>query len=437
MLKHGLLLSLLTSSCFALPYADSLKEQVTSIAVRDTSPPLTEVIRPPMVNIPSVPYLSIKGILAEVQRTYEPEKVIHIPLDQIKRLLQLSTLNEKVIDKVLTTLQCACHTEHNTIVTIIDYSLPSSKKRLWVFNLKEKKLLFNTYVSHGIKSGVAASSFFSNKYNSKASSIGVYTTEKAYYGRHGLSLKLDGLEQGFNDNAANRAVVMHGGWYVEEDFINKYGRAGRSWGCPALPDQLAASIINTIKNKALFVAYYPSDDWFKKSRFQNCRLASKEQPMSAGITPEAVNESREDVLFLDVNNNNRHEENEPIIALSAVNYRQIFESPIPLERMLRRQIQGMEYIALSNNELNRALSDDNKKTDLFNRIIFVVPKIVMEHGYYATEMQHVSLGKVKSISYSENATDKNEITRNYTIYFEQKSTIKLKSSNQFIRWVGL
>ena len=100
---------------------------------------------------------------------------------------------------------------------------------------KEKKLLFHTYVSHGITSGTLLTNYFSNKYNSKASSIGVYKTEKAYYGREGLSLRLDGLDRSFNDNASNRSVVMHGGWYVDEHFIKKYGRPGRSWGCPALP----------------------------------------------------------------------------------------------------------------------------------------------------------------------------------------------------------
>ena len=193
------------------------------------------------------------------------------PLEDITALLhrEAPTLSAGVIDKLLTALTCTSdkYIGNKSIVTIIDYSLPSSEKRLWVFDLHQQKLLFHTYVSHGIKSGALLSTYFSNKYDSKASSIGVYTTEKAYYGRHGVSLKLDGLDQGFNDNAANRAVVMHGGWYVEDDFIKKYGRPGRSWGCPAVPDHLIKPIVDVIKDDSLFVIYYPSDAWFVKSKF--------------------------------------------------------------------------------------------------------------------------------------------------------------------------
>ena len=106
-------------------------------------------------------------------------------------------LNTEAVNKVLTTLKCASkyNIKHNNILTIIDFSLPSSAKRLWVFDLAKNKLLFHTHVSHGIKSGSLLSNYFSNKVNSKASSIGVYNTEKAYFGRHGLSLKLYGLDK--------------------------------------------------------------------------------------------------------------------------------------------------------------------------------------------------------------------------------------------------
>lgn len=134
-------------------------------------------------------------------------------------------LNQQVINKVLMTLKCAndYNVDHNHILTIIDYSMPSNEKRLWVFDLKDRKLLFHTYVSHGIKSGALVSNYFSNQYNSKASSIGVYQTLQSYYGRDGLSLRLDGLDRSFNDNASNRSVVMHSGWYVEESFIKNTG----------------------------------------------------------------------------------------------------------------------------------------------------------------------------------------------------------------------
>src|SRR3990167_1660194 len=131
---------------------------------------------------------------------------------------QIPALNTNKIEVIMRALKCANKNDikHNPILTLIDYSLPSNKKRLWVFDLSENKLLFHTYISHGINSGTLLSTYFSNKFNSKASSIGVFNTEKAYRGRHGTSLKLYGLDQKFNDNAYNRFIVMHGAWYVEK-----------------------------------------------------------------------------------------------------------------------------------------------------------------------------------------------------------------------------
>lgn len=164
-------------------------------------------------------------------------------------LFDKSGLSPAARDTALITLSCAKldTLSNNNIFTFIDYSLPANTKRIWVFDIANDKLLYNTYVSHGLGSGTIEADFFSNRYNSKASSIGVYTTKNSYYGRNGLSLQLDGLDQGFNDNASNRALVMHGGWYVTEEFIKKYGRSGRSWGCPALPKDQTQEIINTIK----------------------------------------------------------------------------------------------------------------------------------------------------------------------------------------------
>ncbi|MDP3560662.1 MAG: murein L,D-transpeptidase catalytic domain family protein [Legionellaceae bacterium] len=333
-----------------------------------------------------------------------------------------------VINKVLSVLRCAdnYHLEDKQILTIIDFSLPSNQKRLWVFDLTAQKLLFYTYVSHGIRSGVLSSNYFSNKYNSKASSIGVYKTDKPYYGRHGLSLKLDGLDYGFNDNADNRAIVMHGGWYVDEQFIKKYGRAGRSWGCPAVPSELTQSIIDTIKEKSIFIAYYPNDKWFTKSKF----LRYDYQPASFFETGVSQNieeiEQRDDILFADMKSNNRLTDNAPIMVISAENYQHIFHNKAPLTRMLRRQIQDMEYVALNSNELQKIIANHDASE---NSIHFVVPEIKMVRGYYATEMKVVNLGKIKSIQM--------EPTSKFTINFEARSAIDVRSSNQFIRWIGL
>ncbi|MDI9817812.1 MULTISPECIES: murein L,D-transpeptidase catalytic domain family protein [unclassified Legionella] len=381
-------------------------------------------------------------VTAEVMALLDPTN--HYSYPEIKTMLHREgqTLNGAVITKVLTAIKCAQkhYVGHNNILTVIDYSLPSNQKRLWVFDLKEKKLLFHTYVSHGIKSGKLLSNNFSNKNNSKASSIGIYKTENAYYGRYGLSLKLYGLDKGFNDNAANRAVVMHSGWYVDEHFIKKYGRAGRSWGCPALPPDLTAPIINTIKENALFVAFYPSDNWFLKSKFLNCnnfsllninRLQIEEQ--------QSAEESREEILFADINKNNKREENEPIVVITAEDYERIFHTKAPLTRMLRRQINNIEYIALSNGEfeeiINQRKNTENSDTDL-NRIYFVIPVVKMLRGYYATEMKIMSLGKIKGVESHVNATTQ-EDKKSYTVYFESNPLINLKSTNHFIRWLGL
>lgn len=350
-------------------------------------------------------------------------------------------LNKKVINKVVIALKCAAqyNIEHNNILTIIDYSLPSNKKRLWVFDLVKNKLLFYTYVSHGIKSGTLLSKYFSNRVNSKTSSIGVYSTGKAYYGRHGISLKLIGLDKDFNDNAYRRFVVMHGAWYVGENFIKRYGRAGRSWGCPAVPLNLVEPIINTIKDNSLFLVYYPSNNWFIKSKFLNCNNISPVKSIKNLEIKSSmkVNEIRDRILFADINNNNKRDENEPILVMTAGNYQNFFNAKPPLTRMLRRQINNKEYIALTNSELkDMDVNNDNiiDNYENLNSIFFVVPVVKMQRGYYATEMKIVFLGKVKEIRFNMNSSKKN---KKESIIFEKRSPINIRSTNQFIRWLGL
>ncbi len=370
---------------------------------------------------------------------------ITMPLNEIKEMLrqQAPNLNELVINKVLTTLKCAMeyNVGHNNILTIIDYSLPSNEKRLWVFDLREKKLLFYTYVSHGIKSGTLATNYFSNKYNSKASSIGVYKTEKAYYGREGLSLRLDGLDANFNDNASSRAVVMHGGWYVDEQFIKRYGRPGRSWGCPALPLSLYQPIINTIKDNSLLVAYYPSDAWFVKSKFLNCDKMKGDTQAITFQNEHAIahdnSEQREDVLLANISKTMKHADDNPIVTMSADNYERIFHTRPPLGRMLRRQINNVEYIALSNTEFHMlAVHRNEQDKEGLNAIHFVVPVIIMVRGYYETQMRILDMGKIKDIRFNADLS-KNEPVTSYSVSFETKPAIHLKATNRFIRWLGL
>lgn len=349
-----------------------------------------------------------------------------IQLNDIRKMLytEAPTLRSEVINHTISVLDCSSkyRVNHNNILTIIDYSLPANEKRLWIFDLDTKKLLFNTYVSHGIKSGALFSTKFSNKYDSKSSSLGVFTTEKAYFGRHGLSLQLAGLESGFNNNASNRSIVIHGGWYVEEDFIKKYGRAGRSWGCPAVPDNLVQPIINTIKDQSLLVLYYPNDDWLSKSRFLKCdKFALTQNPALKPLVDDS--EQRDPVLITDLRQHSKSEESTAVVVVSADNYQRIFHTNVPLARMLRRQIDNVEYIALSTTEFENVIANNE-----LNNIYFVNPVIKMVRGYYVTEMHIADLGKVKSAA-------KND--KNYTVVFEAKGAISLRSADQFIRWLGL
>lgn len=153
------------------------------------------------------------------------------------------------------------------VLTVIDYSLPSNKQRMWVFDVRNERLLYNTYVAHGKNSGVNKANHFSNRESSKESSLGTYITKDTYIGHKGYSLNLQGLDRGFNSNAYNRRVVIHGAWYMEPDFIRKAGRAGLSWGCPAIAQTLAKPIINTIKNGSVIFAYFPDKNFLSHSGY--------------------------------------------------------------------------------------------------------------------------------------------------------------------------
>lgn len=156
------------------------------------------------------------------------------------------------------------------IVTIADYSQSSNRKRLYVIDLKNKKLLFNTYVAHGRKTGEEYARSFSNVVGSLKSSLGFYITEHPIIGSHtGFSLLISGVEKGFNDNAVKRAIIIHGADYATENFIKKYGRLGRSLGCPALPPNLNKPIIETIQGGTCLFIYNPNDAYIGKSSLLN------------------------------------------------------------------------------------------------------------------------------------------------------------------------
>jgi len=161
-----------------------------------------------------------------------------------------------------------------SLITIIDYTRPSSEKRLYVIDLYSGELLFNSLVAHGKNTGVEYAISFSNEVGSLKSSIGFFVTMDTYDGENGYSLKLKGLEEDINDNAEERYIVIHGAEYVSEDFIKENGRIGRSWGCPAVPVEIADSLIDTIKEGSPLFIYSNNNEYLHTSKYLNIKTAS-------------------------------------------------------------------------------------------------------------------------------------------------------------------
>ena len=153
------------------------------------------------------------------------------------------------------------------LLTVIDYSLPSTKKRLWIIDLAEQKILLHTVVAHGRNSGALLAEKFSNRPESYQSSLGFFQTGEAYQGKHGYSLRLDGLEAGINDQARARAIVIHGADYAKETVAATAGRLGRSLGCPAVPPDLSTPLIKLIKEGSLLFIYGKDPNYLRMSKF--------------------------------------------------------------------------------------------------------------------------------------------------------------------------
>jgi hypothetical protein len=154
-------------------------------------------------------------------------------------------------------------------LAVIDFSLPSSQKRLWIIDVAQGKLIHHGLVAHGRNSGELIAERFSNENSSYMSSLGFYRTAETYQGKHGYSLRLDGLEEGFNDQARQRAIVIHGAPYASENFIRQTGRLGRSLGCPALPPHESAFLIDQLKEGALLFIYAEDKNYLSVSRLIN------------------------------------------------------------------------------------------------------------------------------------------------------------------------
>jgi hypothetical protein len=188
-------------------------------------------------------------------------------------------LNPEVLALALDALQCARADgmAESSRLAVIDYSLPSTRPRLWVFDLDKSALLFHELVAHGRNTGDNMATHFSNQPESRASSLGLFRTADTYRGSNGYSLRMDGLEPGVNDQARARAIVMHGAPYVNEETAGKLGRLGRSWGCPALRSGIARQVIDSLKGGQFIFSYYPDQAWLSSSRFLHCpgRLSSR------------------------------------------------------------------------------------------------------------------------------------------------------------------
>jgi hypothetical protein len=158
------------------------------------------------------------------------------------------------------------------VLTVIDYSLPSTEPRLWVIDMERKRILHHDLVAHGEGSGGTMAVAFSNQTGSHQSSLGLFRTENPYNGRFGYSLRLSGLEPGINDRARERAIVMHGSVDVSPSFVARWGTIGTSWGCPAVPLSAATDIIDQIAGGSAIFAYYPDTTWLQASRYLHCDL---------------------------------------------------------------------------------------------------------------------------------------------------------------------
>jgi hypothetical protein len=192
-----------------------------------------------------------------------------LPDTQFSIFLKLAPrLSPQALETALTALrrlQASGAHVRSDVLTIIDYTKPSTERRLWVFDLAHSRVLFEEMTAHGKNSGDILAVRFSNAPNSLMTSLGAFLTGDTYIGKHGLSLRLQGLEKGINDNSMERAIVIHAAGYVSDAIAKGKGRIGRSWGCPAVRPEVAHRLIQTLLGGSLVLAYYPDRSWLETS----------------------------------------------------------------------------------------------------------------------------------------------------------------------------
>ena len=182
-------------------------------------------------------------------------------------------LNPLVLQSALSAMQCAVNNGASPAenLAVIDYSQPSTARRLWIFDLQKKTLVLRDLVAHGQKSGENFATQFSNNAGSHQSSLGLFRTQESYQGANGYSLRMDGLEPGFNDSARDRAIVIHPASYVNPLWSQTQGRIGRSQGCPAVRPQIARTVVDKLKDGQFMFAWYPDQKWLQSSAYLNCK----------------------------------------------------------------------------------------------------------------------------------------------------------------------
>ena len=211
--------------------------------------------------------------IAETETKSYPPLVCQINYEIPSIQGEARTLNPKVLDLALTAYYCAKKMGYNDprqMLSIIDYTFPSTERRLWVIDLKTRQILFNTLVAQGKNTGEIEAKYFSNVPESKESSIGVFLTDGTFEGNDGYSLRIIGLDPGFNTEAEAREVVIHGAWYVSKRFVKEHGYLGRSWGCPAVSKRVITPLIDDVKMGTILVSYYPNPKWLAESKFLHC-----------------------------------------------------------------------------------------------------------------------------------------------------------------------
>lgn len=223
--------------------------------------------------------------------TVSPESILNNYIKKLYKNIDFENGNKlsfEVFDKAyrgyLNLREAGELTTEKEILTVCDFTQSSNENRMWIIDLRERKVLFNTFVAHGAGTGEEFAKKFSNTFDSHQSSLGFYVTGDTYMGEHGNSLYLHGKDQGFNSNAYERSIVVHGAEYVSNKFIKGNERLGRSWGCPAVPENLAQPIINTIKQGTCLFIYYPEKSYLKSGYWMNKKLSEVPACVSEDLT---------------------------------------------------------------------------------------------------------------------------------------------------------